>query len=191
MASIQDPSNGNAASVLEDGRLTVDSKSSPLQHIVSSEEQQAYQVQGSVVLINGTTTALHIKNISTTRNMVITFIRMQLVAPVAVVPELATYVTINRNTTIAGGALVIPENMYLGHSNAAEVVANSGTTPITIGGVAAEFDRWYPASDGDRNTFNKEGVVLIPPQEAINLSMVSGTAGGELHTRISFIMEVA
>ena len=190
MAAINDPSNGNAASVLDDGRLEVDAKSSPLQHIVSSEQQQAYQAQGSTTIAAGTETILHIKNTSTTGNMVITFLRLQIIGVVAAVPEAATYVTLNQNTTIAsGGVELTPINMYLGHSNAATVVSTSGETPIVTAGTPVEFDRWYPSSDGDARTYNKEGVLIVPPQQSINIAVTSGTIGGDVHCRVSFIME--
>lgn len=190
MASVLDPSNGNTAKVDSNRRLHIAGKASPLQHIVSEENQQAYQAQGHVTLVNGTGTALHIKNVSTDKNVIITFIRLQMIDPVASIPEAETYAVLSENTTVAsGGAPVTPVNMFLGHSNAAEVEATSGSTPIVTGGTATEFDRWYPVSDGDSNTYNKEGVLIIPPQQSINVSMVSGTAGGALHVRISFIME--
>lgn len=190
MSTLNNP-DGTFAEVGSDHRLHVASKSSPLQHIASEENQQAYQAQGSATIINGTTCALHIKNTSTEKNLIVTFIRLQVIGITAAVPELATYVVLNENTTVAsGGTPITPVNMYLGHSNAAEVTATSGVSAITTAGTAAEFDRWFPSSDGDANTFNKEGVLIIPPQQSLNISMVSGTAGGSLFTRVSFIMEV-
>ena len=190
MGTILDASTGQTAAVDSNRRLTVNAKSSPLQHIISEEEQQAYQVQGEVVLTNGTSCALHILNTSTTKNVIVTYIRLQVIDPTAAIPQAATYCTLNQNTTVAsGGAAVTPVNMYLGHSNAAEVTATSGSSAITTGGTAVEFDRWYPASDGDARSYNKEGVLIIPPQQSLNISVISGTAGGELHVRVSFVME--
>lgn len=189
MSTINDP-DGQPAAIGSDGRLQTAAKSSPLQHIVSEENQQAYQVRGHTTLVNGTATALHVKNISTTKNMIITYIRLQIIDPVATVPSLATYANVTTNLTVAsGGASVTSLNMYVGHSNAAEVTATSGSTPIVPAGTAADVDHWFPTSDGDANTFNKEGVLIIPPQQAITLQIISDAAGGELHTRISFIME--
>jgi len=190
MSSVTDPSNGNSAKVDDNRRLGVNAKSSPLQHIVSEEEQQAYQASGTVTLVNGAGVAIHLLNTSTSKNVIVTFVRAQLVDPTAAVPEAATYVTINKGQTVAsGGTPVTPTNMYIGHSNAADVTATSGVSAITAGGTAVEFDRWYPKEDGDLVRWNKEAVLIIPPQQAIDISITSGPAGGTMYARISFIME--
>ena len=189
MGTLLDPSNGNTAAVDNNRRVQTAAKSSPLQHIVSEESQQAYQVSGSCSLTIGAEIALHVKNISTTRNMIVTYVRAQVI-DITGFAEAATYVTINRGQTVAsGGTPVTPTNMYIGHSNAAEVTATSGASAITEGGTVVEFDRWFPKEDADKERWGKDGALIVPPQQSIDVMITSGTAAGELYTRMSFLME--
>lgn len=189
MGTLLDPSNGNTAAVDDNRRVQTAAKSSSLQHIVSEEAQQAYQASGSCALAVGNEIALHVKNISTNRNMIVTFIRAQVI-DITGFAEAATYVTFNSGQTVAsGGTPVTPTNMYIGHSNAAEVTATSGASAITEGGTAVEFDRWHPEKDADKEKWNKDGALIVPPQQSIDVMVTSGTAAGNLHARISFIME--
>ena len=188
MSTVNDP-NGQYAAVDDNHRLQTAAKSSSLQHIVSEESQQAYQVSGSCALTIGSSIAIHAKNTSTSKNMIVTFIRAQVI-DITGFAEAATYVTLNSGQTVAsGGITVTPPNMYIGHSNAAEVTATSGASAITQGGTKVEFDRWYPEKDADKEKWNKDGALIVPPQQSIDVMITSGTAAGTLYARMSFIME--
>jgi len=38
------------------------------------------------------------------------------------------------------------------------------------------------------NTFNKEGALIIPPNQTMEVSYIGDRTGGTIYTRISFIM---
>ncbi len=70
---------GFLAGVDKDNRLKVTTKSQTLQHLISQENQEAYQVIGESDLSADTITALHIKNLSNTQEMIITYVRFQII----------------------------------------------------------------------------------------------------------------
>ena len=59
--------SGKLAGVDSDQRLLVYAKSAAQQHVISEDNQDAYQVIGIATLAAGTVAALHIKNISSTK----------------------------------------------------------------------------------------------------------------------------
>jgi hypothetical protein len=71
--------NGYLAKVDSDFNLHVRSRSESIQHIVSQNEEEAYQCIGLATLSSGTTTALHLKNTSTDKDLVVTYIRHQII----------------------------------------------------------------------------------------------------------------
>lgn len=181
---------GYLAAVNDENRLQVISKSQPLQHVLSQEKEQAYQVIGVADLQNGETTAIHITNTSNDKNMIITYLRYQIVdaAGGTAFPNKDNYFKISFNREyVSGGAAVIPVNVFEGSGNLAEVVAYSENPVLT--GTAKDIDRWYVKANGDMNTFNKEGAVIIGPGRSLGLSFVGDHTSGILYSRLSFLME--
>ncbi len=188
--SIQDGTTGAwRAKVDSNNRLHVKSKSVSQQHMISEQEQDAYQVMAVTTLSSGTVTALHVKNVDTSKSMVITYIRHQVVGASGgtAFPNTSNYFSARTGRTYAsGGSTVTPVNVFAGSLNAAQLTVYSDPT---LAGTASEFDRWYTKSDGDMNSWNKEGALIIPPQQTLELSYVGDHSSGSIFTRISFIME--
>lgn len=184
--------NGTGRQARVDGnhRLVTSAKARPLQHVVSEEDQQAYQCVCIATAASGTTVIGHYKNTSTTRNMIVSFIRLQNItlAGGTAVPSTANYFSISLGRTyVSGGTLTEAVNVYSGSSNTSDVIGYAGGP--TLAGTALEIDRWYPASDGDEQTFNKEGSVIVPAGQTLEISFVGDHTSGTLYSRLSFIMD--
>ncbi len=182
--------SGYLAEVNSNNQLEVNSQSESLQHTQSSKFEQAYQVIGTETLSSGTVVGLHIKNTSTDKNLVVTYIRHQIIGAAGGTefPNASNYYRIAIGRTYAsGGSAVTPINVFAGSGNEAEAtVYNSDPT---LAGTASEIDRWYTKANGDMNSFNKEGAVILPPQQTMELSYVGDRTSGTLYTRLSFIMK--
>jgi len=182
--------SGALAEVGSDNKLRVSSKSSSIQHNVSAEEKQAYQVIGTATLSAATVVVLHIKNTSSTLNMVITYLRHQLIGATGgtAFPNSSNYFSIGLGRIYStGGAEVTPVNVNAGSGNTADAIVYEDGPTLTAH--SKEIDRWYTKSDGDMNTFNKEGALIIPPNKTMEVSYTGDQTGGLIYARISFIME--
>ncbi len=183
--------SGRLVKVSRENRLEVESKTESLQHHVSNEHEQAYQVIGTAALASGTITALHIKNISNDKNLIATYIRHQIIGPSGgtAFPNSGNYFSVALGRTYAsGGVVTLPVNVFSGSGNTADVVAYKDT-PV-LEGTANEIDRWHTKADGDMNTYNKEGALIIPPSQTLELSYIGDQSSGILYARLSFIMEL-
>ena len=181
---------GYSAKVGEDNRLWVNSKSGSIQHSNSSVEKQAYQLIGVASLISGTVTVLHIKNTDSVRNLVVTYLRHQVVgcSGGTTFPNASNYFSVRLGRTYSsGGAEAVPVNVNAGSGNTADLIAYQGGP--TLAGTAKEIDRWYTKADGDMNTFNKEGALILPPNTTLEVSYIGDQTAGTVYARISFIME--
>lgn len=182
--------NGKWAAIDKNNRIQTASETFPYQHIISKEEEQAYQVFGTTTVANGSVVALHGKNTSTTRNMVFTYFRHQVLdaAGGTAFPTTASYISMNANRTYSsGGSVATPVNMSIGSGNLAEATFYVGAPTVT--GTATEFDRWYTKSEGDMNTFNKEGAFIVQPGQTFDMSYTSDHTSGTIFVRASFLME--
>jgi len=181
---------GYSAKVNKNNRLTVVAKSQTLQHLLSQDTQQAYQVIGVATLAAATVVCLHVNNTSTDKNLVATYVRHQIVdhSGGTALPNVSNYFRIALNRTYsAGGSTATPVNVYAGSGNTAEVTAYQGGPTLT--GTAAEIDRWYTKAEADMNTFSKEGALIVPPNGTIELAYVGDQTGGTIYSRLSFLME--
>jgi hypothetical protein len=182
--------SGQLAQVDIDGRLKVVSKSESLQHLISKDFEQAYQVIGLTTMSSGTVTALHVRNASHDKNLIATYIRHQVINPSGgtTIPNPGNYFSLSWGRTyVSNGATAVAVNVFAGSGNTAEVVAIQGNP--TLGGIANEIDRWYTKSEGDMNAFNKEGALIVPPNQTIELSYIGNQTSGTIYTRLSFLME--
>jgi len=183
---------GNSARVDDKGRLWVDSKSLSMQHLASHKDGQAYQVMGISTLANATVAALHIKNNSSDLDLVVTYIRHQIIdeAGGTALPNASNYLRVAFGRTYAsGGAAVTPVNMNKKSGNDADVTAYQ-TSP-TLAGTATEFDRWYTKAEADMHSWNKEGTVILGKNDTMELSYVGDHTSGSIFTRMSFVMQPA
>jgi len=104
------------------------------------------------------------------------------------VADASNYFSIMLNRDYAsGGTIATPINVHEGSGNLADVTAYQGDP--TLSGIPKEIDRWYIKADGDMNTFNKEGAVIIGPGRSIGLSFTGDHTSGILYSRLSFLME--
>ncbi len=180
---------GYRARVDNSNRLLVRSFSETIQHSVSHNEGQAYQIIGEATLSSGTTTALHIKNISSTKDLIITYLRHQIIdqSGGTAFPNVSNYYRISLGRIYdSEGTEVTPVNLNTNSANSAEVTVYNDDPSLT--GTANEIDRWYTKAEGDMNTFNKEGSIILGQNGTLELSYIGDQTSGTIYTRLSFIM---
>lgn len=181
---------GYNAKVDKENRLYVNSKSGSVQHTISIEEQQAYQVIGIASLSPGTVHALHLKNTSPDKAIVVTYFRHQIVGASggSSFPNVNNYFSVGLGGVYSsGGSAAIPVNVASGSGNTADVSAYEGNP--TLSGIIKEIDRWYTKANGDMNTFSKEGSVIILPGRSIQFSYIGDQTAGILYSRLSFYVQ--
>lgn len=179
---------GYLAKVNEENLLMTYAKSASLQHFVSEHNEEAYQVIGVATLSSGTVVVLHITN-NSDKNMIITYLRHQVVGATGgtTFPNANNYFSIMLGRTYStGGVVATSVNMFAGSGNTSKVTTYQ--TDPTLTGTGLEIDRWYTKADGDMNTFNKEGALIIPPNKTMEISYIGDNTGGTIYARISFIM---
>lgn len=182
--------NSYLAEVDEDNRLQVYSKSASSQHVVSEDSQEAFQVIGTATLASGTVVGLHIKNTSSTKRIVLSYIRHQIIdhAGGTALPNASCYFRIALGRTwSSGGSTATPVNVYSGSGTTVSATIYQGAP--TLAGTALEIDRWYTKAEADMNTFNKDGALIIPPNQTIELAYVGDHTSGTLYCRASFYLE--
>lgn len=178
---------GKSAKVDSNYRLHVSAKSSPVQHIVS-EDENAYQVIGEATPASGTVIPLFITNNDTIRNCVLSYIRLQVITDAAALPVVGEYFSIRvAGSWTSGGTAVTPVNMNINSSNTASVTAYKENSLVV--GAGSEIDRWYPESNGDKEKYNKEGSLIIPAGGSIEIAYVGTGTAGNVYARASFYME--
>lgn len=178
------------AGVGSDNRLMVISKSEALQHVLSQEFEEAYQCIGIATLAAATVVSLHVKNTSSDKNLIVTYIRHQIVdhAGGTAFPNASNYFRVALGRTYSsGGSAATSVNVFTGSGNSAEITAYQGAPTLT--GSASEIDRWYTKAEADMNAFNKEGALIIPPNQTIELAYVGDQTSGTIYSRMSFLME--
>jgi len=185
--TIKNHSNGNLASVTNENQLSVVSENHELQHHNSWHDGQVYQILAIDTTVTATTDQLvHLKNTSTTHNMVITFIRLQAVTDITVA-EATEYWSLHLNDTVAsGGSAGTPVNMNASSGNVAACTCTVGDP--TMDGVGSEIDRYYPNKSGDEVAYNKQGSMILGLNDTMHISFTSGAAAGHAKARITFMM---
>jgi hypothetical protein len=181
---------GFLAGVTFENRLMTVAKTESLQHLVSQDYGQAYQVIGEANLVNGETVVLHLKNISSDKNMIVTYIRHQIVSPTGgtSLPNVSNYFKIGAGRTYSsGGTLVVPTNVNIGSGNLAQAEIYTGSPVLT--GTDKSLDRWYTKADSDMNTMNKEGALIVQPNNTLTISYIGDQTGGIIYSRVSLLME--
>jgi hypothetical protein len=190
---IEGANNSQLADVTDEHQVMVRSESHALQHHASHINKQAYQVIGDFLAINNDTfNLLQICNDNASKDMVITYIRVQALdlAGGTALPAKETYFQLGFNTEYtSGGTEVIPININRGSGNTSDVTCYDNNPTVT--GTFLEADRWYVESDGKMMTFNKEGAVIIPPGKTFNIRITSDHTSGIAYARCSFVMRAA
>lgn len=187
---IRDPNSGSGMKVNESGLANILAVSESIQHYESHTNERAYQVIGTVTPLAGTAPVMHLKNTSTVTDLVISYIRCILMDPAGgtAFPAAANYWTLAFNRTYgSGGTLVEPVNMNTGSGNKASATIYSGASAITLAGTALEFDREYLKAEAEVTRFNKEGALVIAPNDTMEVSLVSDHTSGIAYARVSFM----
>jgi hypothetical protein len=182
--------SGKNAQVTDKNQLSVKSESESIQHSQSFVEEQAYQIRGNTNLASGTITCLHVTNNSPTRSLVVTYIRHQTVGASGGTsfPNVSNYFAVGFGTEyVSGGDSCTPINVNKGSGNTADITTYCNAPTVT--GTFSEIDRWYTKADGDMNTYNKEGAVILQPNFTLELRYVGDHTSGIINTRVSFIMK--
>ncbi|MCK5763374.1 MAG: hypothetical protein KAH05_04575 [Clostridiales bacterium] len=180
---------GFKAKVDSKNRLLVKAYSESIQHATSHSSGQAYQLIGTADLTHGTVTPMHITNNNPSLDMIVTYIRHQVIGSSGGTdfPNVSNYFKISLGGKyLSGGDDAVPINVNT--SSGQEPILSAYVNNPTVTGDTKEIDRWYTKGDGDMNSFNKEGAVILGNGGAIDLSYVGDKSSGTIYTRISFIM---
>lgn len=187
---ITDPTTNRVATVNSSGQLMVRSESVALQHNQAHEHEAVYQCIGTATAASGTVTVLHLKNTSSTKDMVVTYMRVSTVdlAGGTAVPSAAVYLQTGFNETVAsGGTACTPTNTNVSSGKVSEVTGTQGAP--TMAGTFVEMDRKYVESDGQETVYNKEGSWILGLNDTMSIRLVSNHTSGTAYARVSFVMQ--
>lgn len=179
--------NGRLARVDSGGRLSVAAFNLPFQHVIAKENQATFQVWGTANLASGTVTPLHLKNNSSDKILVLTYLRWQLVSPAGgtPIPNVSNYLTFGFGATYtSGGNAATPVNMSSGSSVVSTALAYKNNP--TLGGSLQIADRHYPSVDAEMYTYNKEGSTNILAGSTFTAQYVGDHTSGLVYVRASF-----
>jgi hypothetical protein len=176
---------GYFAEVDENHHVLVKAFTASAQSRASQEDGSAYQVlSGAVDIATSAQEILLLKNTSETKNVIITYIRVETIGAAAATET--AFLTVNLGGVYtSGGDAVTPVNVNTGSSSVADVVAYSGTTAIVASGYS-EIDRYYEANN--QITYNKEGAVVLDTNGVLSINHIGSDTNGAIHARISFYM---
>ena len=180
-------SDGTVAGVTSEHQVKVEAEIHELQHHVSRTTGQSYQVTGETdTLTAATITVLHIRNDDPDRELVISFSRMGIVGANATMPAITDYFQLGFDGTVTGGTEVTPINVSRNSGADAGVTATASTP--TSAGTFLEIDMWPPKEDGDRNSYNKQGSVILGLNDTFEIRFTSTSTTGKAWARITFMM---
>jgi len=184
---IQNSSDGTIAGVTSEGQLKVVSENHELQHHISWHNEDVYQCLAIDTSITATTDqVLHLKNTSSTKKLVISYIRCQAVSDITAA-EVTEYWSLHVNDTVAsGGSAGVVTNMNLSSGKVAEVTATIADP--SMDGVGVEIDRYYPKQAGDEVVYNKSGSIILGLNDTFHISFTSGASAGHAKARVTFMM---
>lgn len=182
---------GYLAKTTEKNELLVRSTIQELQHSISKRDGQVYQVVGDFASVNNSThTLLHIKNNSSTVNLVVTFIRLQTVdlAGGTAPPNAGCYFQLGFGRTVSsGGTVVTPVNMNQRSGNVADATCTDNNP--TMADSFQEFDRYYPTSEADSVTYNKQGSIILGKDDTFEVRLTADNTSGTGYARVTFMFE--
>ena len=182
---------GYTAGVTNENQLKTLAVTHSIQHHNSRVEGNAYQAVGEFGAINNAThTVLHISNLSSSLDLVVTYLRLNVLGLTGgtALPDIATYFQIGFGATVdTGGTLITPVNMNQSSGKAAPVIATDNNP--TMAGTFIEIDKWYSEGQGVENTYYKDGSIVLGVGETISVRVTSDHTTGLAYARMSFIME--
>jgi len=185
--NIKNASDGSIAQVTPNNQLVVKSESNSQQHYISRNFGQSYQIFGRTgTLTAATTTVLHVKNLDPERDIVISFMRVQLVGA-NVADSVDDYFEFGFGQEVAsGGATVTAVNMNRTVGSQA-LITGTDSGP-TMSGTFVGAERWHPPTSGAANTFNKDGSIILGLGDTFEIRYVGTSTTGIAEARITFMM---
>lgn len=150
--------------------------------VVEPSKASRFRVSGEAKLFGQEAIALHMKNISSTKDVKINRIVHQVIVPrITGYPNEENYFIISVDREFQGeGELVTPINIE--DDRQAEVTCYDNNPVLSEEGL--KIDRWYTKEVGERNVWDDE--LILKPQDTLSLSYKSNQAGGIILTRVSF-----
>jgi hypothetical protein len=188
MAIILESGVGNAdkLGITSENQAKVQAEIHELQHHVSWTDGQCYQTIGYESAITNTTqTILHIKNTSSTKNFVVSYMRLQIVGESGgtALPAAATFFSLGFGRTYSsGGRSVTPVNMNQTSGNVAALTCYDDSP--TLAGTFTEFDNWYPDS-GAMITYNKHGSLILGLNDTMEIRLTTNHTAGTGFARVT------
>ena len=185
--NIKNASDGSIAEVTPNNQLAVKAESNSQQHYISRNFGQSYQIFGRTgTLTSATTTVLHIRNNDPERDIVISFMRMQLVGA-NVADSVDDYFELGFGREVgSGGAEVTAVNMN--RKVGAQALVTGTDSGPTMTGTFLATERWHPPTSGSANTFQKDGSIILGLGDAFEIRYVGTSTTGIAEARITFMM---
>lgn len=179
--------SGSFAKIDNENHIHVRAVTVSLQHKVSSQANNSFQVSSAKAIDTSSQNILLLKNASDTKDIVITYIRIATAGAAAT--NSTAFFTINVGGDYAsGGTPVTPTNMYVGSSVDADGTFYDATaSDIVLSGTQVEIDKAYEANT--ELNYNKEGSLILPKNSILVISHIGSTIAGVAHTRVSFYYE--
>jgi hypothetical protein len=177
---------GRAVGVTYDNRLLTEAVTLELQHHYSRDEKQVYQAMyPNTTIATGTDVLLHLENLSGTKDLVITYLRMQVITA-STLPAATEYFSVNFGETyVSGGVSTDPVNVNRGSGNTA-LVNCYGDTPV-LTGAPVDIERLYNEGSGKEYTYSKHGSLILTQGEALTIKY-TGAGAGVGKARITFVV---
>ena len=175
---------GYGLKIDDKNRLFSKSTSLSHQYVISREEQRAFQVVSEKAIAASEIKLLLLKNTSDTRDMVISYIRLETIGAAA--SNVNAYWTVYVGGDYAsGGTAVTPVNMNVGSAISAEGDFYDATaSTIVTSGTQNVIDKSFKAND--LITYNKQGSIVMSKNSCLTISWTGSTAAGVARARVSF-----
>lgn len=184
---------GYRAAVDPANRLKVDAISSTFQHFVAHTESNAYQMIGTATPVVGTVNIIHIKNVDSNNLELLPMrIRTQLIdlSGGSSLPNVNNYFSFTlEEMHSSGGSTATPINTTAGSTKLSSTIVHINDP--TLIGTAKELERCYPSVNGEIDTWETDGVLIVPPGNSMNVRYVGDHTSGLLYTSVLFVMDEA
>ena len=178
--------SGNQTKVTNEGALQIIGETHHLQHHFSRVYGQAYQTLSVTSFsTSGSHSLLHIKNNSSTLLTAFTYFRIQPIEFTGL-PASTDYVSIGFGKQYSsGGVEITPINLNGKSGNQADVTCYREATTT---GTLSEFDRWYLASNGTEERYEKWGSILLGQNDTLEMLLTTINTSGVIKVRATFVM---
>lgn len=168
----------------KDNRAHVEALVLTQQHVISENEEGAYQAISVKAVAASELKILLLKNNSDTQNLVITYLRMETIG-VAAANASALWKIYLGGDYASGGTAITPTNMHVNSTKAATGAFYDATaSTIVTSGTPIEIDRNYQSNG--HIVYNKQGSVILPKNGVLTMSYTGSTVAGTAFCRASF-----